>query len=170
MVLALQQPCAREIDQQPGDGDTDCLGKADLHRMGKAQHALPGHQQRDQRKDDGAREAGQIAELAGAEGEARIARLAAGIEVGDCRYQHGARMRRHVPAVGDERHGAVVGPRRDFRHHHRGCQRDHQPYPTRIAIVIGPEEHVVVVQSFGLRAHGTLLLSNASADVGSQHF
>ena len=91
-VAAAKQPGTDEIDSKADHRDGDRLGKTDRHRICKAQPAFPGHQQGDQRKDDGAGEAGEITELAGAEGETRIARLLAGKEIGERRNQKRAGM------------------------------------------------------------------------------
>ena len=78
----------------------------DGHWLEQARHRLVADQQCDHRKDDGAGEAGEIAELAGAEGEARIVDMTTRIGVGQCRKQQRAGMRAHVQPVGDQRDGA----------------------------------------------------------------
>ena len=60
-------------------------------------------EQRDHREDNSAGEAGEIAELAGAKGEVRIAGALAGVSVSQCREQERAGMRTHMQPIGDQR-------------------------------------------------------------------
>ena len=154
MVVVTQQPGADQIHGQADGGDQDRLRKVDRHRTGEPQKAFPADQQRDQRQHHGAGEAGEVAELAGTEGEARVARLLAGIEIGQRADQHRRRMRRHVPAVRYQRHRAVGGAGDDLDHHHRSRQRDHEPGAARIAVVIVAEIDVLVVRGEGMVGHG----------------
>ena len=103
MLAAAQQPCARDIDGEAEDGDRNRLGEMDRHGREQAAHRLVADQKRDHRQYDGAGEPGEVAELAGAEGEARVVRVAAGESVGERRQQQRAGVRAHVQAVGDQR-------------------------------------------------------------------
>jgi hypothetical protein len=78
----------------------------DRHRRKKAGDRLEADQQRDHREDDGARESGEIAELACAEGETRIIGEFTRIGVGERREQEIARMSAHVQSICDERNRA----------------------------------------------------------------
>ena len=90
------------------------------------------------------RETRQVAHLAGAESEAFVAGVAAGIAIGKCGYQHGSRMGRHVPAVGNQRHRAEDAARGDFDHHHRGGDGDDQPGPALVSLVIVAQVDMLV--------------------------
>lgn len=116
----------------------------DRHRRQQAGDGLVTNQQRDHREHDRARKAGQIAELAGAEHEARIARVPARVRVRERGDQHRARVRRHVEPVRDERERAEQRPADDLRHHHRRTQRDHHPRPALVSLVRCAEKDVVV--------------------------
>ena len=72
-----------------------------MDRRQEAPHGFVTDEQRHERQHDGAGEAGQITQLAGAEAEARIVRVLAGEGVGPRGNQHGNRVGRHVQAVRD---------------------------------------------------------------------
>ena len=59
-----------------------------------------------------------------------------------------ARMRRHVDAVGKERHRAEDGPRHDLRDHHGRGQSNHGPCLPFVAPVVSPEEDMVMLPFF----------------------
>ena len=65
---ATQEPGAGDIDRETDEGDGNRLGKVDRHRREQPAHRLIADQERDHRQNDGAGEAGEIAELSGAEG------------------------------------------------------------------------------------------------------
>ncbi len=71
-----QQPGGDQIDEEADDGDENGLREVDRHRRIEPHQAFPADQQRHQRQKHGAGEAGEITELAGAEGEARVVGLA----------------------------------------------------------------------------------------------
>ena len=101
-------------------------------------------QQRDHCQDDGAGEAGEVAELAGAEGEAWIIGVPAGIGVGERREQERAGMGAHVQAVGDERDRAEQQAADDLGDHHRPAEPDHRPRLALALLVSLAEEYVAV--------------------------
>src|SRR5690348_13184546 len=68
MIGATEQPGAGDVHGEAESRNRDRLGKMDRHRLENATHRLVADQQRDHRKDDGAGETSEIAELAGAEG------------------------------------------------------------------------------------------------------
>ena len=75
----------------------------DRDRREDAAYGLVADQDRDHCEDDGAGEAREVAELAGAEGEAWIVGVLARVGIGERRQQERAGMGAHVQAVGDER-------------------------------------------------------------------
>ena len=113
---AAQQPRARDVDGEAENSDRDRLGEV---RSASARTVAPidfvADQQRDHRQHDGAGEAREIAELAGAEGEARIVGVAARVGVGERRQQQRAGVGAHVQAVGDQRDRAEHQRRRRSR-------------------------------------------------------
>src|SRR5689334_15069869 len=75
IMLTAQQPRADQVDGKPKTGHRDGVAIDDRYRRDQPQHALIGDLDRDDAEDQRAGERGEIAELAGAEREARIARL-----------------------------------------------------------------------------------------------
>ena len=144
MDAAAQHPCAGDIDGEAEDRDRDRLGEADRHRRDQPACRLVADQERDHRQNDGAREAGEIAELAGAEGETRVVRVAAREGVGERRQQQGPRVRAHVQAVGDERDRAEQPAADDLERHHCGAKPDHGPGSALALLVPFAEENVAV--------------------------
>ena len=102
MVAAAQQPCAGDVHASLA-GNRDRLGKVDRHRAKIRLIALVTNQERDHRQDDGAGEPREIAQLAGAEREARIVGMFPGVGVGEGREQQGSRMCAHCSAIRDQR-------------------------------------------------------------------
>ena len=72
IVLVAQQIGAEQIDAEADDRDRDRLIEGDGHRRDQTLDALVADQERDHGERDGAGEGGEVAELAGAEGEARV--------------------------------------------------------------------------------------------------
>src|SRR5581483_772365 len=73
MVMAAgQQPGAGDVDQKPERGDRDRLVEGDRNRIEEAKHRLIADQKGDHREHDRTGIAGEIAELAGPEGEVGI--------------------------------------------------------------------------------------------------
>ena len=102
IVPAGQQPRARDIDREPKDGDRDRLVEADRNGVEQALDRLVADQKRDHRQHDGAGKSGEVAEFSGAECEAAIVRIFAGIGIRQRGQQQRAGMRRHVQSVGDK--------------------------------------------------------------------
>ena len=123
---------------------------------------LPADQQRDHRQHDGAGESGEVAQLAGAEGEARIGGVPPGVAVGQRREQQRAGMRAHVQAVGDQRDRAEQQAAGDLQRHHRAAQPDHRPGALLGVFMALAEEDVAVGQCADLMA--------ASLEVGANDF
>ncbi len=118
MIAAAQQDGAGDVHRKAEAGDRDGLGEMDGHRSKDAGDGLVADQHRDHGKDDGAGEAGEVAELARAEGEARIVGVPARIAIGQGSKQQRTRMRAHMQAVGDERDRAEQQAADDLGDHH----------------------------------------------------
>ena len=66
----------------------------------------------------------------------------------------GERMRRHVPAVGEQRHGSEDRASRDLDDHHRDGEADDEPGSALVARMPRAEEHVLVRPAIeGVRVH-----------------
>ncbi len=154
MRRAAQQPRARQVYQQPRTGDRDGLRIVDRDRREQALDRRPADQQCDHGQHDRTGIAGEIAELAGAEGEARILRMSSRVGVGECGQQQRAGMRAHVQPVGDQRDRAEHQPAADFRQHHDRAQQDHGPGPALVLAMHVAKEHVPVRRLLD-RRHGT---------------
>lgn len=74
-VIIFQQPGAHQIDNQPHDGHRNRLIEIDMNRLGEPYKAFPANQQSDQGQQHCTGKTSQITQLAGAEGETRIARM-----------------------------------------------------------------------------------------------
>ena len=103
MIAAAEEPRARDVHSQAETGNRDCLGEVDRDRREDTADGFVADQERDHREDDRAGEARKVAELAGAEREARIIGVLAGIGISERREQERARMRAHVHTIGNER-------------------------------------------------------------------
>lgn len=81
MMLVAQQPGAYEIDRQAQRRDRDRFAVSDRDGVQQAIKALIGDQQGDHAEHDRACVARQVSQLAGAEGEAPIGRVAASVPI-----------------------------------------------------------------------------------------
>ena len=142
MIAAAQQPGAGDVHGKAQAGDRDRLGEVDRHRREQAADRLIADQQRDHRQDDRAGEAGEVAELAGAEGEARIVGVPARVAVGQRRQQQGAGMGAHVQPVGDQGDRAEQQAADDLGDHHGAAEPDHRPGAALALLMALAEEDV----------------------------
>ena len=92
VMIVAQQERAHQVDHQPEKGDRNGFLKGNRNRAENARDRLIADQDRDHRQHDGTGEGGKVAELAGAEREARIAGVFAGIGISEGGDQHGARV------------------------------------------------------------------------------
>ena len=105
MVIVAQQEGAHQVDGETQECNRNGLSKGDLDRVNEPFYRLIDNQECHHGKHDGARKGGEVTELAGAEGEAMVVRIAAGIGIGKGCDQERAGVRRH------ERAGATPMPR-----------------------------------------------------------
>ena len=140
-----QQPGTEQIDCQAEHGDQERLVESYRNRGEQAHRALVPDQERDQGQDDGAREGGKLAELAGPEREPRVVGMRAREPVGERRDCQRGRVRGHVPAVGGECHRAVERAGDDLGDHRDRGERHHQPGPPFVPAVRSAEKHVAVL-------------------------
>src|SRR5580704_5661163 len=102
MLAAAQEPGTCNVYSQTETGNRDRLGKMDCDGCKEAVDGFVGDEQCDHRQHNGAGEAGEIAELAGAKREVWITGALAGISVSECREQERASMRAHMQTIGDQ--------------------------------------------------------------------
>jgi hypothetical protein len=148
MIMAVtalvEESGAGEVHRKPNDCNNDRIREVDRNRRDKTLQRLPRNQEGNQSQHDGAREGGQITDLTGSVGEPRVVAMPFCIAVSRCRNQESTCMGGHVPAIGEEGHGTEQGAGHDFGDHHRRRQRDHEPRPQGIAIVVSSKEHMTV--------------------------
>jgi hypothetical protein len=157
MVAAIlaQQEGAEKIDGEAQAGDRNRLAERDRRRPQQTRDAFARHAQRDDRQHDGAGEGGKIADLAGAEREAVVAGVSAGIGIGEGRDGEGADMRRHVDPVRDHREGMEQRATGDLGQHGAGAQNDHRARLRRVPRVVCAEEDMLMPpQVDGAFVHG----------------
>jgi hypothetical protein len=141
---AAQQQHAGDIDQQPEHGDRDRLVEADRNRRDETRDRFVPDEQRDHGEHDRAGIAGEVAELAGAEGETRVVRVPAGVAIGERGEQERAGMGGHVQPVRDQRDRAEQNSADDLADHHQAAEPDHQPSPPLVLLVAFAQEGVGV--------------------------
>src|SRR5580704_2990737 len=106
MATTAQEPGTCNVDSQAETGNRDRLGKMDGDGCKETADGFVSNEQCDHREDNSAGEAGEIAELAGAKCEVRIAGALAGVSVSQCRQQECAGMRTHMQPIRDQRNRA----------------------------------------------------------------
>ena len=57
-------------------------------------------------------------------------------------------VRGHVPSVGNEGHRPVDGATDDLGDHHHRCQRDDEPGPALVLLMLFAKEHMVMLPGF----------------------
>ena len=118
--------------------------KANGDGLQEPQHRFVADAKRDRAENDGTGERRQFAELAGAQRETRVNRMAPREQISESRDRQRGDMRAHVPAVGDQRQRAeqrAAGNLDD--HHHRG-ERHHAPSAPLVLAVMFAEKGVAV--------------------------
>ncbi|MNH99001.1 hypothetical protein D3C73_517540 [compost metagenome] len=168
IVVIAQQPGAEQVYGQADDGHEDRLIEIDRHRICQAHEAFPGDEQHHQRQHHSTGETGEITQLAGPKGVTRVLRIAPCIHIGQRRDQHGSGMGGHVPAIGRQRHRPEDRAGDDFRHHHRGGQRNDQPDLTLVALMIRAEKHVLMLQTIDTACHDRLHFQTSTAEAASK--
>ena len=100
IVAIAQQPRADEVDTKAQRRDRYRLAIRNRNRMNQPGYAFIENLNRDQAQDNRAGKGGKVAELAGAEGETRIARVLARKQIGSGGDPQRGRVGCHVPAIG----------------------------------------------------------------------
>ncbi len=125
-VLAspVQNPDTDQIDRQSDRCDQDSLIECDFDRMDKPHDGLPDHEHGCRAQKQGARVTCQDAEFTGAEGEECGLAEAAGQDIGGVADSESEGMGSHVPAVGEQGHGAGKISEDNFGDHGQGGEDD----------------------------------------------
>ena len=144
---AAQEPGARDVHSEAEAGDRDRFAEVNRHRRKQARHRLVADQEGDHRQHNRAGEAGQVPQLARAEAEPRVVRVAAREGVGERGEKQRAGVRRHVQAVGDQSDRAEQQPAGDLNQHHGPAKPDHDPGAALVASVTFAEKDVVMVKA-----------------------
>ena len=144
VVLVAQQPGARDIDAEAERGDRDGFAKMNDDRAGQPHDQFVSDAERDHSQNDGARERGKLAELAGANRKALIIGVAAGQEISQARNGQRHDMGAHMPAVGDQRDRAEQRAAHDFGDHHEGGERDDAPGAALMRAVMLAEKRMIM--------------------------
>ena len=154
MVLVAQPPGAQEVDCQADDGHQSGGAKGDgdggYHTHGRLCTHEGGHEE----QTHGRGEPGQGVDLAGPEDQVRVVGVAAGPDVGEPGHGHGPGMAGHVPAVGQQGHGAEKPARDDLGGHGPyGQPEDEARAAFAVFVVV-----MVVSAGTGMVVHGFPLL------------
>src|SRR6202047_5062069 len=100
--------------------------------------------QGDDRKDEGARKSGEIAELSRAEHEAGIIRVPPRIGISHGRDQERQGVGSHMKAMGDHGERPKQGAAGDFRDHHESRERNRGPSPALVRSMAGAKKNMAV--------------------------
>ena len=158
MMIVPQQPGAGQIHRQAEHRHRNRLVEGDGLRVEQAVDALGGDHDRGAGQDHAAGEGGEVPDLAGAEGEARVGQVAARIEIGRRRDQHGPGVRGHVDAVCQQGHGVEHQPADDLDDHHGRAEDDHRPGAALVGGVVGAQENMVVPQGVEHRVVAVMMM------------
>src|SRR5215470_9535013 len=164
VVIITQQKGAHQVDDKTQECNRNGLGEGNLDRVDKPLDRLIGNEERHHGKHDGARKGREVAELAGAEGEPMVVRIAAGIGIGERRDQQRAGVGGHVQAVGDQSDRAEPDAADDLSDHHGGGDADDDP-GLALVVLMSIAEEVVLVSQIVDRAHGSLPLPGVLSGV-----
>ena len=122
-----QQPGRQHVDRKPEDGDGNGLVEADRRRIEEPRHRLDPHVRGHADQEHGAGVAAEHLDLPRAERKARVVGMASRQVVRTRRNTERQRVRTHVPAIGQQRHGTEHGARGDLDDHHHEREPHHLP-------------------------------------------
>ena len=149
-MRAAQPPRADQIHRESDHGDDNGFGVVNGLRPQQAFHRLPDHERRDAQQEQRAGVAAEHLDLPGAECVAAIARVPARERIRECRETERQRVRAHVPAVREHRHGVEPPAAGDLDDHHDGREPHRAPhiaFGERIAGVEARGVAVVIVHA-----------------------
>ena len=169
VMVVVQHHRTDDIHAKAENRDDHRLEILDRNRLIDPHHRFEADADRDHAENERAREAREIAELARAEREVAVLGVAARHPIGPCREPERADMRRHVHAVGQERHRAEGEPGDDLHHHERRGEIDDEARSrfgaamalAEIDVIVGPGVVVAVVHD-GENIGRSIVLHQAS--------
>ncbi|MNK26344.1 hypothetical protein D3C87_446780 [compost metagenome] len=156
IVRMPQQPRADQVHHQAQHRDRDGFGVVDGHGRPQPLQRADHHERGDAEQQQRAREAAEHLDLPGAEGKARVAGVAPRGGVGKGAQADGQRVRAHVPAVGQKRHGVEPPAGADLDHHHGGGDPHHEAGAAFGGGIAGAEMVVVLPGAQVVGVHGFL--------------
>ncbi|KAG1399522.1 hypothetical protein G6F59_013315 [Rhizopus arrhizus] len=123
VVMRMARAIVQPPRAQQGDAQADCRDGDGFVVVDRCRHPQPlqrlhSHQRRNTEQCDGTGVAGQDLDLPGAEGKARVVRVAACTAVSEHRQAQRERVRAHVPAIGEHGHGVEPPAADDLHQHH----------------------------------------------------
>ena len=124
VVGATKQERATDVDEQANASDADCFIKMNCQWSEESPGGFAGHQQRHDRKHNGAGESAEDTDFSGAETKLLIRGVPPRKIIGDRGDQKRSHMRAHVPAVGQQRHRVRKKAGRNFDYHHHPSDGD----------------------------------------------
>ena len=149
VMIGTKQPGTREVHHEAEHGDPDSLGIGNRERTDEPLSRFNRDPDCEDGEDKRAREAGEVAHLAGTECETRVVRMALGKPVGEGRDAQGTCMGRHVDTIGEKRHRSGPQAGDDFDHHHRGGQGNDIARAPLMRVVRGAQEVVTMSERIG---------------------
>ncbi len=125
VMVSPQYQYRRAVNDEAEDSHENGLIERDLHRRDEAVHALPDHHDRESCEQHGPGIAAERVDLPCSEAEILVVSMPAGVDIGKGIDAQRSRVRGHVQAVRQQRHGSEDDPRGDLDHHHGRGNRDH---------------------------------------------
>ena len=120
----MQQPGAEQVDDQADNSNQQGFVEADLRGGQQPLEGFDNHQQRDNTKHDGTGITSQNTDLAGAETVAVVVGMNSRVVVGKRGNTESEKVRSHMPAIGEQSHGAEQPAADNLDDHHHQSQPD----------------------------------------------
>ena len=117
----------QHIDQQPDHGDPDGLAVLDRLRLEQPLHRGHRHQGGHPQQEQRTGKAAQHFDFPGAKGKPLVVAQTARGDIRQDADPDGRCVRTHVPAIGQQGHGAQPRASRDFEHHRHQRDPQHRP-------------------------------------------
>ena len=149
-----QQQRAHDVDQEAQYRNQRGIAEIDAHRVDQSGDGFARDTERENAEDQRRCEAGQVANLAGAETEFGIIAVFFGIAIGGRRKAESTGMGRHVEAIGEKGHRAGDVTGNDFGDHHHGRKTDYPERSLGVSIMGCAQEDVIMCRIFGVCRSG----------------
>lgn len=135
-----QQQRAHDVDQEAQHRNQRGIAEIDAHRVDQSGDGFARDTERENAEDQRRCEAGQVADLSGAEAEFGIIAMFFGIAIGGRRKAESTGMGRHVEAIGEKGHRAGDVTGNDFGDHHHGRKADYPERSLGVSIMAAPRK------------------------------